>query len=195
MVQKLGLTGTTGRQHPRDVGAVGLLLLLPILLIGGALSIPISLAIRNSDRKKERRFSEQMRRCGRTMSSESLMDRIHSSEGTIIREWTRMYKGPVRWWWTPNDFYKECPHASVDYVTMWQDDAYRPLLEWCWSRYTSPTTGEALLVELPKSKETLVRLRKDIDQMRLLDVPMAGKRQFSWFWGDRRVRSRPNTKN
>ena len=151
-VQTLGLAEPTETRDPRDIGALGGLLLFPILLIGGTLSIPIALAMRNSDRARERRFAKQMRSANRTISQESLAKQIHTGAGTLIREWKRMFKGPVRWWWTSDDLYKECPHAAVDHLTLWQDDGYRAFIEWCWSHYTSPASGKAFLVQLPHSR-------------------------------------------
>lgn len=179
MVQTLDLSGTPKRLGGKDIGAWGVLL-LPVLLLGGLLSIPIGLIIRESDRKRESRFAERMRAAGRTISSEVVADKIRACNGTLVREWKRMYKGPVRVWWTSVDHYKECPYPSLDLVTTWKDKTYHSFVNWCWLHYTNPETGKALLVEGPLPRKAAPGI-DDIGDMRFIDIPNADGHRY----GDR----------
>ena len=141
------------------------------MIVGGLVSIPVGLIIRRSERRKEARFLERMRADGRTISSATLAEHMHAGKGTLIREWVRMFKGS-RLWWTEDDLYRESPYPAVDLMTLWKDGSHCEFLEWCWSRYTSLTTGKALLVECPQPKQASLGFVDDIGDLRLIDIPM-----------------------
>jgi hypothetical protein len=45
---------------------------------------------------------------------------LEQNRGTFIEE-RYSFKGPVRWWWTSENFYTECCYPSVDWLTMHHD--------------------------------------------------------------------------
>jgi hypothetical protein len=72
---------------------------------------------------------------------------LRERRGTLIAEWLSE-KGPVRWWWTPDDvasvspyrFPKEGIEAVFDF-----DDNFGAACRWCHEKYTGDQ-GSALLV-------------------------------------------------
>lgn len=163
------------RRKPMNLGVIGGLLILPILFIGAAISIPVTSLLRRSDRKKHDLFCADMRKAGRTISSEALDKHISAGDGTLIREWVRAFK-KSRVWWTPDNIYKESPHKSADLMTLYKDDEFGPFLEWCWSQYTSPETGRALLVESP-TKGTGIGLTEEIGEIGWIDIPSSRRKR------------------
>jgi hypothetical protein len=97
-------------------------------------------------RRRERAFFLQMKRRGRVIEWSEFEQMIDQPNGTLIIE-RHSLKGPVRWWWTSEDTYSLCPHAIVEWTSrMHNDESYRPLAEWCHTRYISPVEGQACLV-------------------------------------------------
>ena len=56
-------------------------------------------------------------------------------------------KGPVRFWWTPENVYGESPHEIIDWFTMRKGGRYVPFVLWCRERFTRADGGSAILVE------------------------------------------------
>jgi hypothetical protein len=133
------------RTKPVDLGPVGGILLLPLLLAAGALSIPYALVARRVVARRERRFNNCMKADGRTMEWAQFIREINDGHGTLIVE-RFSFKGPVRMWWTGENIYEVCPYPLVDWFTMTKDASFDELRDWCRNRYTGATSS-ALLVD------------------------------------------------
>jgi hypothetical protein len=160
------------RKKPVKLGRVAGVLLLPLLLVGGALSIPYTAVARRLRARRERRFSDSMRSNGRTMRWAHFIREIEDGHGTLIIE-RFSFKGPIRLWWTPDDVYELCSYPLVDWLTMANDTNFDAVRDWCYDRYTS-ATASALLVDGSKEQWRTIRgdgqlaLREGI---RYLEVP------------------------
>jgi hypothetical protein len=137
------------RRRPREIRFPVSLVFIPVLLIAAGLSIPFSLIASSVIKKRERAFRGLMQRSGRIMDWSDFAHSAESNRGTLIEERYSL-KGPVRWWWTSEDIYHECPHAIADWLTMSNDPSFRPTAEWFRKRYTSPDGGRAHLVSPEK---------------------------------------------
>jgi hypothetical protein len=71
---------------------------------------------------------------------------MHTDGGTCIEE-KFSPKGPVRFWWTPENLQRESPHEIIDWFTMRKGRRYEPFVHWCRERYTGAEKGSAVLVE------------------------------------------------
>jgi hypothetical protein len=134
------------RTGPREIGMPWSLLFIPILFVLAGLSLPYALVARRIQRRRERAFCGQMKARGRLVEWPECQRAMDEGRGTLIIE-RYSSKGPVRWWWTWENFYDVCPYAPLESLT-WipQEESYRPFAEWCRQRYTSPDGGCALLV-------------------------------------------------
>jgi hypothetical protein len=180
-VQTLGLAGNEKPREPRKLGTVGGLLtlpLLPLIFAAGLISIPISRAIQKSDRKKEARFRETMQAMNRTISPAEVTEHARAGRGTFIREWKRLFKGPVRLWWTPEDAYKECGFGPVDLMKFFRDAQYKPIHNRCWSHYTNRESGRAMLVFPPERELAVQLLENGFGEVRCIDIPMSRERDL-----------------
>jgi hypothetical protein len=134
-------------KKPIEIGLPWSLLFIPVMFIGAGLSIPYSLISRRIQRRREREFRTQMEAIGRVIEWSDFVQAISENRGTLIEE-RYSFKGPVRWWWTPEDLYSMCPYPTADWLTMTNDDGFGPFAEWCRQRYTSPDRGEAFFVNV-----------------------------------------------
>jgi hypothetical protein len=134
------------QRKPIEIGLPWSLLFIPVMFIGAGLSIPYSLISRRIPRRREREFRTQLEAIGRVIEWSDFLRAVSENRGTFIEE-RYSFKGPVRWWWTPEDLYSACPYPTADWLTMVKDEGFRPFAEWCRQRYTSPDRGEALLVD------------------------------------------------
>ena len=160
------------RRKPIELGRVAGVLLLPLLLIGGALSIPYTMIARRVKSRRERRFAHSMKVDGRTMDWAHFIRETDERHGTLIVERFSL-KGPIRIWWTEENVYEVCPYPLVDWLTTAKDTNFDEVRDWCHNRYTS-TVGRALLVD--GNKEQWRTLRGDgpftfRDGIRYLEVP------------------------
>ena len=73
---------------------------------------------------------------------------MHEKGGTCIEEWFSP-KGPVRFWWTPENVYRESPFEIIDWFTMRKGRRAEPFIRWCRDRYTNADGGSAVLVDAP----------------------------------------------
>lgn len=147
---------SSNRTGPRTIGMPWSLLFIPILFMVAGLSIPYAVVASRIQRRRGRAFCAQMQARGRVIEWSECLRAMEESRGTVIIERYSM-KGPVRWWWTSENFYDVCPYAPIESLS-WipQEASYRPFAEWCRQRYTSPDGGGALLVnasEIPAKKK------------------------------------------
>lgn len=160
------------RNKPIELGPAAGVLLLPLLLVGGALSIPYAIIARRVISRRERRFTNSMRAVGRTVDWEHFIREIDAGHGTLIVE-RFSFKGPIRMWWTGDDVYELCPYPSADWLTMATETSFDALRDWCRNKYTS-NTGSALLVGGSKEQWRMIRGNSPPsfrDGIRYLEVP------------------------
>jgi hypothetical protein len=160
------------RKRATELGRVAGVLLLPLLLIGGALSIPYTMIARRVKSRRERRFTHSMKVAGRTMDWAHFLREIDESHGTLILE-RFSFKGPIRIWWTEDNLYEVCPYPLVDWLTMASDMDFDAVRDWCHNRYTG-ALGSALLVDGNKQQWRTIRGDRPFtfrDGIRYLEVP------------------------
>jgi len=159
-------------RKPVKVGRVGGVLLLPLLLVGGVLSIPYTMVRRRLKSRRERRFANAMKADGRIIEWERFMTEIDAGHGTLIVE-RFSFKDPVRLWWTREDVYEVCPYPLVDWLTMARETSFDAVRDWCHSKYTS-NTGSASLVDGNQEQWRTIRGSSPLsfrDGIRYLEVP------------------------
>lgn len=132
------------------------LLMLPVLFLAGAISVPVSLVATRIRRKRELAFCKTMQSRGRVIEWETFREAIAGARGMLLRERYSL-KGPIRWWWAPENVYELCPHPIVDWVTMMNEPGYRPTAEWFCLRYTDPHKGRAFLVATHTAAQEEIR--------------------------------------
>jgi len=139
---------------PREIPFPLSLLFIPLLFLGAAFSIPYGFVLVRLQRRREHTLQNKMRAVGRLVSWEDFRTAMDENRGTLIEE-RYSFKGPVRLWWVPENFYDACPYPTVDWLTMCNDEEFRALAEWCRGSYTSPERGRALLVSSPPKGQGL----------------------------------------
>jgi hypothetical protein len=136
------------REGPRSFGPAAAFVFVPALAIAALLSIPVGLVISALSSRRERSFKERMKAAGRVMDRGGFEQALLEGHGTLIIE-SHSLKGPFRWWWTAESVYDLCPFPLVTwFMSMPNDERYRPLAEWCRREYTDCDQGRALLVDL-----------------------------------------------
>lgn len=137
-------------QKPGDslAGAMVKFLLIPVILGGACLAIPYNVALRWTRKLRERGFRRLMRsKQNRFMTQQDFFRAMRERGGTCIEE-RFSPKGPVRFWWTPENLYRESPYEIIDWFTMRKGRQYEPFVHWCRQRYTSAEEGSAVLADI-----------------------------------------------
>jgi hypothetical protein len=132
-------------RNPREIGLPWSLLMIPALLLAGAVSVPFSLVGGRIQRRRELAFRKLIQTRGRAIEWATFARAAAENRGTLLIE-RHSLKGPVRWWWTSENVYEICPHPMVDWMTMANEPGFRSTSEWFRQRYTDPEQGRALLV-------------------------------------------------
>ncbi|MFZ0338492.1 MAG: hypothetical protein WAL45_10700 [Terracidiphilus sp.] len=122
--------------------------MIPVLFVGACLAVPYTLGARWLRIHGEHKLRLQMKSRGRLMTWPEFVRAMHETGGTCIEE-KFTAKGPVRFWWTPEDVRGESPHEIIDWFTMRKGRQYEPFVHWCRARYTSADAGSAILVDTP----------------------------------------------
>lgn len=110
-------------KKPIKLGPVAGVLLLPLLLVGGVLSIPFTMVWGRVKSRRERRFANTMKADGRIIEWERFISELNAGHGTLIVE-RFSFKGPIRLWWTREDVYEVCPYPLVDWLTMTRETSF-----------------------------------------------------------------------
>jgi hypothetical protein len=134
------------KQGSAFFGAILGILLVPFLFVGACFAAPYVLFVRWRQQRRERALKSQMKSQGRLIGWAEFVRSMRESGGTCIEE-RFSAKGPVRFWWTPENVYGESPHAIIDWFTMRKGGRFVPFILWCRERYTSADGGSAVLVE------------------------------------------------
>jgi hypothetical protein len=137
-------------KEPVNIGLLGLLVLVPFLLLAAGISIPYSLAAGQVRLRRKIAFQAKLKARNRTMEWRDFVDALNEHRGTTIEECSSL-KSSDRWWWTPDNLYAESPYPIADWLTMLKDPIFDQFSKWCHQRYTSPETGNALLVCSPEA--------------------------------------------
>jgi hypothetical protein len=142
-----GETKIQGKE-PVNIGLLGLLVLVPLLLLAAGISIPYSLAAGQIRLRRQIAFQAKLKARNRTMEWSDFVDALNEHRGTVIEERFSL-KSFDRSWWTPDNLYAESLYPIADWLTMRDDPNFDQFSKWCHQRYTSPETGNALLVCSP----------------------------------------------
>ncbi len=134
------------RAYSGAVGAILGIVMIPVLLIGVCVGIPYIFVLRWIRHLREHSFNRLMRSRGRLITWADFLRTMRGSRGTCIEE-RFSPKGPVRFWWTPENVFSESPHEIIDWFTMRKGGRFEPFIRWCRERYTSADGGCAILVE------------------------------------------------
>jgi hypothetical protein len=124
------------------------ILLVPVLAVGACIAIPFHFVSRWTRQHREHAFRMLMKSQGRLITWPDLLRAMHDSGGTCIEE-KFSPKGPVRFWWTREDVFRESPHEIIDWFTMRKGFRGWQFVQWCHERYTSAEGGSAVLVDTP----------------------------------------------
>ena len=117
---------------------------IPMLVFAGV-SLPYGLVVNYGIRRRERHLLERLRSAGRFLAWPDVAEKLSRGEGTLIVE--QANKDGSRFWWTPDDVASlapEVPPAVGDMAYFLPGDSH-PFVDWCRSRYTSPSHGAALI--------------------------------------------------
>ena len=142
-------TGTPQQQKKRRFHRLNVLLelaLIPVAAGVAAVALPLSVIPRWLQKHREGSFRALLKSRGRLINWQEFLRSMHDSGGTCIEE-KFSPKGPVRFWWTPEDVAAESPHEIIDWFTMRKGRRSGPFVQWCRERYTSADTGSAVLVD------------------------------------------------
>lgn len=121
-------------------------LMVPVLFAGACVVVPFSFAVRWIRQHREHSFRSMMKSRGRLIPWNDFLRTMRDRGGTCIEE-RFSPKGPVRFWWTPENIYRESPYEIIDWFTMRKGRHAEPFIRWCRERYTSADAGTAVLVD------------------------------------------------
>ena len=124
------------------------LLMIPFVFVGACFAVPYAFLVRWRQQHREDALKSLMKSQGRFIGWAEFVRAMRESGGTCIEE-KFSAKGPVRFWWTPENVYGESPHEIIDWFTMRKGRQYEPFVHWCRARYTSADGGSAVLVDAP----------------------------------------------
>jgi len=144
--------GDPKSRKPFKVSILFLPIYLPLLFIGGAISIPWTYVQKLKHRRDERKFAKQMIAVGRLTTWKELQLAIENGQGTVIGEYLST-KGPFRLWWTSEDIPTISPHrCDREEHWAWSEPEFLPFFEWCYAKFTNPQSGLARLVCVPEEE-------------------------------------------
>lgn len=165
----LALTKSEKQHQPKQFGVFVGLLLLPLLFVAAAFSIPYGLIAMTLYRVREKRFAKRMAERGRIINFESFLQSSESGQGTVICEWKSKFKGPIRLWWTGDDLFADTPFPIVDREELPLKTNEQPFTRWCFDKYIDPSKGKALLLAVTKEQRKIVS--EKLDHIRRVEVP------------------------
>jgi hypothetical protein len=155
-------------RKPFKVSILFLPIYLPLFFMAAAISIPWTHVYRLRQRRKERRFAEQMKAAGRLMTWLEFKRVIGNGEGTAIGEYLST-KGPFRLWWTPEDIPANSPYrCDREKHLAWLEQEFLPFFTWCYERFTQPQSGLARLVSVPEEERK--ELPKTLASVRFVSI-------------------------
>jgi len=134
------------------VGAVAGILLAPVLALVACVANPYIVVLGWMRQHREHRFRMRLKSRGRLMPWAEFVRTMRGSSGTGSAGGTCIEerfspKGPVRFWWTPEDVQGESPYPIIDWFTMRKGRGAEPFIRWCRERYTRADGSGAVLVD------------------------------------------------
>ena len=139
-------TESAQKQPTSWTGAAMGIAMIPVLFVGACVAIPYTLGARWLRLHGEHKLRSLMKSRGRLLAWPDFERVLHQTGGTCIEE-KFTAKGPVRFWWTPEDVRRESPHEIANWITMRKGRHCEPFVHWCRARYTSADAGSAMLVD------------------------------------------------
>lgn len=130
------------------MGAVMSIAMIPVLMAGACLAIPCAVGARWLRMHGEHRLRMRMKSRQRLIPWPEFVRLMRERGGTCIEE-KFSPKGPVRFWWTPEDVRRASPFEIIDWFTMRKGRQHEPFVHWCRARYTCAENGSAVLVDTP----------------------------------------------
>jgi hypothetical protein len=121
-------------------------LLVPVFAGLALLAVPYIFILGWARQHREHCFRMRMKSRGRLMPWAEFLRAMRDSGGTCIEE-RFSPKGPVRFWWTPENVHRESPYPIIDWFTMRKGRQAEPFIHWCRERYTGANDGKAVLVD------------------------------------------------
>lgn len=140
--------GNAKKTPPAWIDAAMGVVLFPVAFLGVCLAIPLAVGARWLRLHGEHRLRMRMKARGRLITWPEFVRSMHERGGACIEE-KFSPKGPVRFWWTPEDVRCTSPYEIVDWFTMRKGRQHEPFVHWCRARYTSAEQGSAVLVDTP----------------------------------------------
>ena len=122
------------------------LALIPVAVGVAAVAVPLSFVPRWLQKHREGSFRALLKSRGRLINWQEFLRSMRENGGTCIEE-KFSPKGPVRFWWTPENVFAESPHEIIDWFTMRKGRRGASFVGWCRERYTNADTGIAVLVD------------------------------------------------
>jgi hypothetical protein len=122
------------------------LALIPVAVGVAVIAVPLSFIPRWRQKHREITFRALLKSRGRLINWQEFFRSMRDSGGTCIEE-KFSARGPVRFWWTPDDVASESPHEIIDWFTMRKGRRGDAFVRWCRERYTNADTGAAVLVD------------------------------------------------
>jgi len=119
--------------------------MMPVLLVGAGIALSSANVLRWMRGYQENNLRSASKAQGRLIAWSEFLERMRALGGTCIEE-KFSPKGPVRFWWTPDDLYAESPHRIIDWFTMQKGGEGAPFVHWCREQYTGER-GSAFLVD------------------------------------------------
>jgi hypothetical protein len=141
-------TESAEKQPSTWMDAVMGVAMIPVLAVGACLAIPNTVAVRWLRMHGEHKLRLLMRSKERLITWPEFVRAMRESGGTCIEE-KFTAKGPVRFWWTPEDVHREWPHEITSWFTMRKGRQHEAFVRWCRARYTNADDGSAVLVDTP----------------------------------------------
>jgi len=133
-------------RHDTLLGAALGIALIPVVFVGACFAFPYNMVLHWSRTRREHQLRLLMKSRGRCMSWQEFLRAMRGKGGTCIEE-RFSPKGPVRFWWTPENVYAESPHEIIDWFTMRKGRRGDRFVHWCRERYTGAESGSAVLVD------------------------------------------------
>jgi len=142
-----------GAGRPINLGLLGGIIAIPLLLVGALLSYPYTWTRRFVQNRNEAGFRERMNQTGRTIPWDEAKRAAAQQTGTLLCE-TLSIKGPSRLWWTSGIIAEITPFPFAkpsDNEFAFFEKEFIPFANWCREKYTDPVSGTAKLVVQPGS--------------------------------------------
>jgi hypothetical protein len=133
--------------------SLGCFIVFPLLIVLGALSIPLGLIAAlwlaaGFERRRARKFETRMRTSGRFLEWDEVEERLKDAPSTLIVQTAG--GAPMRYWWTQDDIRAISPldlPPSHEACSPGGTGSNGPFVAWSYAIYLSESSGKALLTK------------------------------------------------